>query len=85
MFFYTFAAMKRFAWIGILVLLAFIVAVMLLLGRKPTDDDSAFAKCKNVKDYREYVSDFGIMTIWKCFQYIKVEIATQYLLLSMTK
>lgn len=43
----------------LLVLLAFIVAVMLLLGRKPTDDDSAFAKCKNVKDYREYVSDFG--------------------------
>ena len=43
----------------LVVLLIIVVVAMLLKGRKPKDDDSAFAKCKDVKDYREYVSDFG--------------------------
>ena len=36
-----------------------IVVGMVLLLKGSKDDDKAFAKCKNVQDYREYVSDFG--------------------------
>lgn len=41
------------------VLLIIVIVTLLLKGRKPKDDDSAFAKCKDVKDYREYVSCYG--------------------------
>ena len=43
----------------LVVLLIIVIVALLLKGRKPKDDDSAFSGCKNVKDYREYVSSFG--------------------------
>lgn len=42
-----------------LLLLLVLGAVLLLKGRKPKDDEAAYAKCRNLKDYREYVSHFG--------------------------
>lgn len=35
------------------------VGVFLLLKGKPKNDDAAFAKCKKLKDYKEYVLNFG--------------------------
>ena len=46
-----------------ILLVALAVAALalffILRGRKPSDEETEFAKCKNVKDYREYVSHYG--------------------------
>ncbi len=42
-----------------LLLLVVLGVAFLLKVKKPKGDEAAFAKCKNVKDYREYVTHYG--------------------------
>ena len=53
---------KKSPIIPVLIAVLAIVALALFLilkGRKPVDEETMFKRCKNVKDYREYVKEYG--------------------------
>lgn len=56
---------KRRRWPLVVALIATFIVVLalavwlILKGIKPKDEESEFARCKKVKDYREYVSRYG--------------------------